>query len=197
MIYRILASTAIVLIVSFSFVVNVLAHGGEPRLEISVERTNPGGAVDVRGVEFESEELITLALTGDGFEFPLGEIVADTEGIFLQTVTIPADLAEGAYSFRAVTDDHEIISPALTVIGAAISEDGGGQGLRDEDDGLLAPMPTFAPGVIPGGASQPATQQTPASTRNPTLFVVLILLVAGILVLFGMRFAGKRDVGSK
>jgi len=27
--------------------------------------------------------------------------------------------------------------------------------------------------------------------------VVLILLVAGILVLFGMRFAGKRDVGSK
>ena len=63
------------------------AHGDEPRLEISSDRLNPGGVIDVRGVDFEFEEVVTLALIGAEVEIPFGEVRADTEGIFLQIVT--------------------------------------------------------------------------------------------------------------
>lgn len=43
----------------------VLAHGDEPRIEISVGRINPGGVIEVRGVDFEYEETATLALVGE------------------------------------------------------------------------------------------------------------------------------------
>ena len=173
-----------------------LAHGGEPRLEISVGSLNPGGVVEVRGVDFESEELVTFSLIGDMFELPLGEIVADTDGIFLQIIALPTDLAAGTYNFPAVTDDHEILSPALLVQGSAIISEAGGQGEPDEDDGLLAPMPTFAPGVVPGGvsqaAAQPASQEPPASNPNSAAFVVLGLLVMGAFVALGLRVLRKR-----
>ncbi len=183
-----------VFILALSAAHPVQAHGGEPRLEISAERLNPGGVVDVRGVDFEPEELITLALIGPEFELPLGQIIADTEGIFLQVISLPVDLPEGAYNFRAITDDHEIISPMLIVFGSAILE-GGDEGQREEDDGLLAPMPTFAPGVVPEGVSQAAAQPAPReasiSNRNSTVFVVLGLLMMGILVALGLRAIRK------
>ena len=125
-------------ILAFYIVYPVLAHGDEPRLEISAERINPGETVDVRGVDFEFEELVILTLISSGYELSLGEVTADTEGIFLLTIILPPDLAEDIYYFRAVTDDHEILSPALTVAGPAIIEGEGGEGQRDEDDPLQA-----------------------------------------------------------
>jgi hypothetical protein len=164
------------------------AHGDEPRLEINLERINPGGTLDVRGVEFDYEQSVTLYLERTGIVVQLGEVVTDPEGVFIHTVVLPADLPEGIYNIRALTTHHDVLSPALTVQGPAILNEGGGQGERDEEDGLLAPMPTFAPAVAPGGVSQsPAqstSQETPVSTRNFTLLIVLTLLIAGTLVLF-------------
>lgn len=184
---------AIVLILTLALAEPVQAHAGEPRLEISPDRINPGGVVDVRGVDFEPEELIILALVGNGAEFPLGEIVANEEGIFLQIITLPVDLLEGDYRFRATTDDHEIMSPVLTVFGMAAAE--GGEPLRDEDDPLFAPMPTFAPGVVPGGVSQPTAQAAPrgasVSNLNLVLLVALVFLVAASLLLVKSRVARK------
>ena len=172
---------ATVFILALSFVRPTHAHGGEPRLEISAEGMNPGGVVEIRGVDFEPEELITLALIGHEFEFPLGEIVADTDGIFLQIVTLPTDLAEGAYKFRAITDDHEITSPTLTVFGTAISE-AGGEGPREEDDGLLAPMPTFAPAVVTAPVAAVPVEATPASASNRNIPALIVLMVIGIAI---------------
>src|SRR5215510_9435438 len=75
----------------------VSAHGGEPRLEISVERMNPGGVIDLRGVDFEPAEVITLSLFNSQNSIPLGEVIADAEGIFLLNVALPVDLSEGIY----------------------------------------------------------------------------------------------------
>ena len=169
-----------------------LAHGDSPRLEISVERINPGGVVEVRGVDFEPEEQISFALIGTDVEIPLGEIIADTDGIFLQIVTLPSELKEGAYYFRAVTDDHQVISPTLTVFGAAILEGEGGQGPREEEDGLLAPMPTFLPAVVSTASAPSASiESTPAFDWKSIALVLTALAFIGIAVVFALRICPK------
>lgn len=191
---RHLVSFVIVLLVSLFVVPRASAHGRTPRLEISAERMNPGGVLDIRGVEFDYEELVTLYMERQGIVVSLGEVNADLEGIFIHTIVLPSDLPAGEYTIRGVTEHHDVLSPIFSVQGAAISNEGGGQGQRDDDDGLLAPMPTYAPGVVPGATlqtenSQPA-QETPTSARNPVMLLALILLV-GILVVAGAKATRK------
>jgi hypothetical protein len=188
----------IIFVITLGLVRPVRAHVGQPRLEISVERMNPGGIVDVRGVEFDYEEKVSLYLERTGIVIQLGEVVADLEGVFLHVVVLPVDLPEGVYNIRAVTSHHDVLSPALTVQGPAILSEGGGQGERDEDDGLLAPMPTYAPGVVPGGVVQPTNvvelvpEQTPVSSVSPMLLLGLsILLVLAVFFVFRRRAVSK------
>jgi hypothetical protein len=191
---------AIVFVLTLAFAQPARAHVGEPRLEISADRMNPGGVVDVRGVGFDYEEFVTLYLERPGIVIQLDEIVTDLEGVFLHIVVLPTDLPEGIYNVRAVTDHHEALSPALTVQGPPILDEGGGQGARDEDDPLLAPMPTFAPGVVPGGVPQSSAQPTPQTTAletptsqgNSTALIYPILLGLGIITLVGIRILKRR-----
>lgn len=191
---RHLVSFVIVLLLSLFVVPRASAHGRTPRLEISAERMNPGGVLDIRGVEFDYEELVTLYMERQGIVVSLGQVNADLEGIFIHTIVLPSDLPAGEYTIRGVTEHHDVLSPIFSVQGPAISNEGGGQGQRDDDDGLLAPMPTYAPGVVPGGTpqtenSQPA-QETLTSDRNPVMLLALILLV-GILVVAGAKATRK------
>jgi len=176
----------IIFIIALCFVHPVFAHGGEPRLEISLEKLNPGGVIDLRGVDFESEELISLALIGSGVEIQLDEITADSDGIFLQIITLPADLPEGTYHFRAVTDDHEILSPEILIQGSAIMHEAD-EGQRDEGEPLLAPMPTLVPGVAPAQPAQEASPEEPVSTHNQNVMNISVLVVVGIFIVFGFR----------
>jgi len=175
-----------VFIIALSFTSPALAHVDEPRLEINTDRLNPGGVVDVRGVAFDYEESVTLALIGSQADIPLGEITANLEGEFLHIVVLPSDLVEGTYYFRATTSHHWALSPPLTVWGTAMME-GGGQGLRDEDDPLLAPMPTFAPAVATAPIASVPVAATPASTWNPNILALVVLIVIGIIVLFAIK----------
>lgn len=173
------------LFISLLFFRPVLAHGDEPRLEISQEKLSPGGVIEVRGVDFEVEEVIALSLVGSGSEIQLGEMTADLEGVFLQIITLPADLSEGTYQFRAVTDDHEITSPAILVQGAPISNEEN-EGQRSEDEPLLVAMPAVDPGVV---ATLPAPSTSPVETRadkNQNVMVLSILGVVGILLVIGV-----------
>lgn len=185
------------LALTLSFATIVSANGDEPRLEVSTQFMNPGGIVVVRGVDFGFEEVVTLMLVNSQTAIPFGEVVADTEGVFLQTITMPVDLPEGTYNFLAITDDHNITSPDMTVQGPAIVADGeGGQGLRDEEDSLLSPMPTFAPGVVPGGVVPPTVQPTPTSEStfswNPIIMILFGLLIAVVLIILGLKVMRKR-----
>jgi hypothetical protein len=168
----------------------VYAHGGQPRLEINIDHTNPGAVVDVRGVEFGYDDLVMLALIGSEAEIALGETTANGEGEFQQIVVLPPDLIEGTYYFRATTIHHWVISPPLTVWGTAVLE-GGGQGERDEDDGLLAPMPTFAPAVVTAPVAAVPVEATPASAANRNVPALIALMVIGSTIV-AIVFAIKR-----
>jgi hypothetical protein len=198
MIFRFVISAIITVLLSAVLVPAASAHGRTPRLEINVERMNPGGVVDLRGVEFDYEESVTLYLERQGIVIQLGTIVADLEGVFVHTIVLPLDLPAGIYTIRGVTEHHDVLSPALTVQGPALQSEGGGQGERDEDDGLLAPMPTYAPGVVPGGVLQPTVQPAPqqvpgASARGfpATAIVLSILSALAVFVVFRGRGAAK------
>ena len=176
----------IALFLSMVFTQPVYAHGGEPRLEISVGRLNPGSALEIRGVDFAFGDRITLALIGSETEIPLAALMCDVDGVFLLTITLPVDLAEGIYFIRATTYDHEINSPQIMISGVAAQE-GGGQGEREEDDGLLAPMPTYLPAVPTVSAPPAAVVATPAFDWKPILLVLITLMLIGIIVVFGPR----------
>ena len=191
MFFRAIVSITIVVVLSLTIVPVVSAHNTIPRVEISIERLHPGEIVDVRGVSFGMDDSVTLTLIGSGVDVAFGEIIASGEGEFTYIAVLPADLVEGTYYFRAVTSHHYVLSPPLTVWGTAFTE-GGGQGPRDEDDGLLAPMPTSAPGVVPDdtisqGQTRPASEATPATNWNPGMLVMVVLLVLGSIVGFGLK----------
>jgi hypothetical protein len=192
MMLRKIVTLVIIFVLSLIIVPGASAHGRQPRLEISAERINPGGVLDVRGVEFDYEQSVSLYLERTGIVVQLGEVVTDLEGVFLHIVVLPADLPEGVYKVRAVTTHHDVLSPALTVQGPAILTEGGGQGERDEDDGLLAPMPTFAPGVSSTPLPQTTALERPVSQRNSTTLVYSILAGVIILALLGIRVLKKR-----
>jgi hypothetical protein len=187
-----------------------LAHNGEPRIEISPERLAPGAVLDVRGVNYEPEEEIRLALVGPQVELPLGLVTADPEGIFIQVVVLPENLVEGIYMLRANSDDHVNFSPQFTVSGTAPSSPEEHQdGQRDGEDGLLAPMPTFQPGataifaptpiqagstpaVTPDLVSQTTTPNEPVSSRTQTLVLAIVFLILISVVVLGRMAMGNR-----
>ena len=166
----------------------VRAHGGEPRLEISADRFNPGAALEVRGVDFEYEEEITVALIGSQIEISLGTAIADAEGGFTQNIILPADLTEGVYALRATTYDHVIFSPAFTVWGTAVLAEGA---QREEEEPLLAPMPgsEIVTPTQTTGESANAASKYPTSSLLP-IFLFILLLGIVVFVLRMKRTAG-------
>jgi len=188
--HRKIITVGILLVSLFYRISFASAHGNEPRLEINLDRLNPGGVLEIRGVDFEFEEVVSLALVGEAVELDLGTLTADAEGVFSYILTLPVDLADGIYIIRARTDDHEIFSPAITVFGPPILLDEAGQGQRDEEDSLLAPMPTFATGIVPVTPMQTSAiseAPTASNTKMPVILIVVILLVIGVMILFLLK----------
>jgi hypothetical protein len=173
------------------FVPVVFAHGDEPRLEISLERVNPGGVIDVRGVDFEFEEVVTLELVGSETAIQIGTTVADVEGVFVQIVSLPVELSAGRYQFRATTDDHVIVSPSFEVWGVAMAGEGG-EGERDEDDGLLAPMPTVAPNTSVTPMAVVQASETPAAPVSTFPWMIVVTAAAAVIVLFLVLFLSRK-----
>jgi LPXTG-motif cell wall-anchored protein len=166
----------------------VLADGGDPRLEISPERLNPGDVVVVRGVSFARDASIALALIGSGVEISFGELIADAEGEFTYTVALPSDLVEGAYYFRATTSHNWVISPPFTVWGiAVVGEDV--NAFREQSDVELGPIPTFIP-AEPGVATASAPIVSAPAESSPTSLGLdasaNILILAGLMVLVAL-----------
>ena len=190
MYFRIPISVSIVILFSLFIVPFASAHSTQPRLEINQERLNPGGIVDVRGVSFGMEDAVTLTLISASAETPMGEMIANAEGEFKYIAVLPSDLVEGTYYFRGVTSHHFVLSPPLTVWGTAVAE-GGGQGLRDDDDGLLAPMPTLAPAAATTLQPLLQTDPTPASVPNRNIPAPIALAVIAI-VIAAIAFAMRR-----
>lgn len=161
----------------------VFAHGGTPRLEISAERLSPGDTLQIRGVDFEYDQEATIALIGSQVEIPMGAVIADVEGVFIQNFILPVDLAAGSYAVRARTYDHVVISPLITVWGTPITNEQE-TGIRDQSDLQLGPIPTVA-----GAAPVVATAAAPvaaAPVETPAVssgWGTNILMLSGLMVL--------------
>jgi len=175
----------------FPFAWPVLAHGGEPRLEISVERINPGGVMEVRGVDFDYDEPVSLSLMRSEIQIPLIEATADGEGVFTQIITLPADLPTGEYNFRAKSDHHMVMSPTIVVWGVAV-QDQEDNAIRDQSDVQLGPLPTFAPGVASTPLPQAAAWEPPASKGSSTTLIYSITAGVVILALLSIRILKRR-----
>jgi hypothetical protein len=167
------------------------AHGGEPRLEISVERISPGGVMEVRGVDFDYDEPVSLALMRSEIQIPVTETIADGEGMFTQIVTLPPDLPAGEYKFQARSDHHVIMSATITVWGAAV-EDQESNYVEDQSDLELGPVPTFVPNLSSTPLPQTAALEPPVSKRNSPLFIYSILVGVGILAFLSILILKKR-----
>ena len=72
MFFRAIVAAAIVILLSLFVVPSASAHPMIPRLEISIERLHPGEVVDVRGVSFGMDDIVTLSLIGTGMDVSLG-----------------------------------------------------------------------------------------------------------------------------
>jgi hypothetical protein len=182
-------SSLFVVLFSLIFAQRVSAHGGEPRLEISAESLNPGSMLDIRGVDFEFEEEVSLALIGTQNELPLSTVTADPEGIFLVTITLPADLTEGIYVIRATTDDHLVESVKLTISGAANL--GGGEA-SEQEEGLVAPMPTVAANGPTQNPQSAASVET-LPRVNSWMPVIWITAGIGIMLMLGVLLQRRRS----
>lgn len=160
----------------------VLAHGDEPRVEISAERLNPGAVLDLRGVDFERDAEVTLMLIGGETEISFGSVLADTEGIFQLSITLPADLPEGTYTVHATSTDHIVNSPPFVVAGTAQLE-GGEQ--RELEEPLLAPMPT-GPANVPTNVPA-AASDLPKQASSTTLIWIASGIAIVLVLLFALR----------
>ena len=159
--------------------IGAYAHDDMVRVEVSPERLNPGGVLELRGVGFEPEAIIQLSLVGAAGVTDLGELSSDQEGGFTQIMTIPVDLPEGIYHVRAKSNEHEVISPALTIQGSAVIQDQQDNAVL-ENDSLLAPIPTPMFGPQSDVKSLSISPQ-----HQPSKVLLIILVVLGIMALAG------------
>jgi hypothetical protein len=170
------------------------AHDGDPRLELSFNRLNPGAPLEVRGVNLAAESPITIKLVSLESEFWLGEAVGDAHGDFIQTFTLPSDLAAGHYTVLAVGPGNLIVSAPLDIAGAPMPADGEEGELREEEDPLLATLPPGwnpAPNLVVADSVEAATAPVPAPS-SPSLPIVLALLGALLVVGLAVGFAARR-----
>ena len=174
----------------------VLAHDGPPRLELNAEQLNPGGALEVRGVNLTPEQPITPVLVGAGSEFPLGAATSDAHGDFTQVFVLPVDVMSGDYAVRASDPTNMFVDTPLRVAGTAVTaEDEGGQ--RDEDEPLLAPLP-ISPRVVstpPQRTAAPVEPPAPppqAGAWWPLAFGAAVAATLGLAVLVRRKTMSAR-----
>lgn len=170
----------------------LVAHAGQPRLEVSPERVRPGASLTVRGVGFADEDTVVLNLIGAGGKVAVSTVTTDAEGGFTAVVLLPTRVAAGTHRVTGSSSDHEVRSPALTVAGPPVST-GQGEERRDEDEPLLAPLP------VPEGAAPLGVAAEVADTSANTEVTVAVIAVAVVLLggaaAVGMTRRRKADRG--
>src|SRR5688572_17640607 len=90
------------MVIALSAVVRVQAHGGPPRLELAAKQASAGAPLELWGINLGADLPVTVSLIGGGVEYPLGTVICDGHGDFLQTFRLPSELAPGTYTVRAI-----------------------------------------------------------------------------------------------
>jgi hypothetical protein len=141
----------------------VVAHGGEgPSLEVVPNRVEPGETVTVLGEELAPLTPIHVDLLTAAGNQRVIETEVDEEGHFIQSLTVPAELAPRVYELRGTDGAGIEVSTFLTVLA---SEE------PSADTGPPAPMAVMGlalAGVLAGAALiLLIVRRIPARGRGP------------------------------
>lgn len=171
----------------------VLAHGGETFFVAEPAMVAPGAGVGVRG-DLPTSGPVYLSLAGtDGTVWQVGVVEETDGGHFEILIAIPADVPAGHWTLLAQVDGTAMATTPIEVAGTAIDAALGGQGQRDEDDGLLVPLPSgwqAAP-----SRSTAATTSAPADSNAGTLSIdpSLALLLGGVAAAMAVWLIRSRN----
>lgn len=116
---RLLRAAAAALALSFSLVWPTFGHSGGEASGISVEPSTvtAGGTVVLAGNGLEPDSDREINLVGPDVVVPFPKATTDADGMFNVTLTVPAHLPAGTYTFQAIGD--ETLTTDLTVTAAA------------------------------------------------------------------------------
>lgn len=160
----------------------VTAHDGPARLELNVAAASPGATIDLRVTGFEPNEAVAVLLIHGAGQQIIGTLTTDANGEAVQGVQLPAALDFGAYEVRVVDSHHVISAPLQIVPDPNLAEEGG---QRDEDETLLAPLPTSFPGDV-RFAPAVAVEEFAPVTAQPDVTVPTPLAVSTIIAALGV-----------
>jgi hypothetical protein len=153
-----------------------LAHSGEEESAITAEpsQVTAGGTVVLAGTGLEPDSDRLINLVGPDVVVPFDKVKTDADGMFNLTLTIPAHLPAGTYTFQAIGD--ETLTTGLTVTAAA------GQSIEQPKNEAAAVV-------------------TPRSRSSVELVVIVAFLVvvvgAGILLVVGAERFGRVAPGPR
>ncbi len=118
----------------------VAAHGGA---EVAAEPTvvEAGATITVSADGFEPDTLVSVTLEGVSGSTALGTLTTDAEGAGKLVATVPADVAAGEYSIRAVGGDENEMTD-LSVTAPSTGGEEGSDNHADEEAGLTYDQPT-------------------------------------------------------
>jgi hypothetical protein len=169
------------------------AHG-ELVFQLGSERAAPGDVVEVRGdLGTGTTVEIVLISTADGTRRSIATLVDFEEGHFQAYVTIPTDQPAGDYLVEAGTESTAVRAP-LTIAGSAAQAAGE---RPDQDEGLLAPLPSGWTGYA---FASPATSNGPGPAVDkggrdalplPPIVIALLVVLGMLALLGGLRLAGR------
>ena len=189
---RFVTTAAIAAAVLVLMTAPVAAHG-ELVFQLGAERAAPGDVVEVRG-DIGAGDSVEIALISkaDGARRSIATLTDVEEGHFQSYVTIPADLPAGDYLVEAGSESIAVRAP-LAVVGFA---DLGGGEQRDQDETLLAPVPSnragYAVETPPAGAPiGPVAAGGRESWAIPPVVIAGLLLLGAIGLLGALRLATR------
>jgi hypothetical protein len=116
---RLLRAAAASVALVFALALPVVAHSGGEASGISVEpvQVTAGGTVVLAGNGLEPNADRQINLVGPDVVVPFPKATTDAAGMFAVTLTIPAHLPGGTYTFQAIGD--ETLTTELAVTAAA------------------------------------------------------------------------------
>jgi hypothetical protein len=177
-------SSAAAVAAALLFCATVLAHGGETFMIAEPTLVQPGGGVGVRA-DLPTSGPVRLLLAGiDGTRREVGVVEQTDQGHFEVFIQVPADLPTGQWLLLAEADGRAIASTTIDVAGTPLGEEGGGQGLRDEDDPLLVALPSGWRASRPPEATRPGIDNPTGEQPDLVPFVSLAaaVIALGLLV---------------
>jgi len=167
----------------------VLASQTPVQIKLSVSQASPGATIEVQGGRFPEDAMVKFVMQNAENQVSLGTVIADDHGEFSVTVLIPLDVQDGSYEFQAVDDKNQLATAPITIMADTSGQEGSDQ--RENDDGLLAPMPT-----LDANAPTPMLQSVSSSQSKPSdsSSIPYVWIAAGIgaILVLGLMVGVKR-----